>query len=90
MDLQNAGNWPKSRCSTAARRSLHDDVMPQIHAALLNLGRIQANAGAPISETIELLTQTHRQISEVLRGMPVTGNAEKSAGRAWSPRCAKR
>ena len=76
MDLQRRQLAESQVLDRQTRRSLHDDVLPQIHAALLNLGQTQANPEVPISETIGLLTQTHRQISELLRGMPVAATAE--------------
>ena len=61
-----------------ARRILHDDVLPQIHAALLALSspmsgddnqqlRDQMAGG---QEATTLLTDAHRQISNLLREMP--------------------
>lgn len=44
------------------RRVLHDDVLPQLHAALLNVTHN--------SEAITLLAEVHRQISDLLREMP--------------------
>jgi signal transduction histidine kinase len=48
-----------------ARRVLHDDVLPRLHAALLALSGEQASA-----ETASLLTEAHRQIADLLRDMP--------------------
>jgi len=47
-----------------ARRALHDDVLPRLHAALLTL-----NSGRQ-EEVAALLTQAHRQIADLLREMP--------------------
>lgn len=47
-----------------ARRVLHDEILPQLHTAMLTLG--DANPQA-----IELLTSTHRQLSNLLREMPL-------------------
>lgn len=56
------------------RRELHDDVLPRLHTAMLML------SGAPPSDTkdtiLDLLTQTHRQISNVLHAMPSTSVPE--------------
>lgn len=49
------------------RRVLHDEVLPQIHTAMLTLG---GSAGEP--ETVQLLMQAHKQISDLLRAMPQT------------------
>jgi signal transduction histidine kinase len=48
-----------------ARRTLHDDVLPQLHAAMLGM-----NSGSEKPETISLLTNVHRQISDLLHDMP--------------------
>lgn len=47
-----------------ARRVLHDDVLPNLHAALLTLNSGQAG------EVAALLTQAHRRIADLLREMP--------------------
>jgi signal transduction histidine kinase len=52
------------------RRILHDDVLPRLHAALLELGG-DAEAGADRSElVISTLSSLHRQISDLLHDMP--------------------
>ncbi|MEZ4619755.1 MAG: ATP-binding protein [Caldilineaceae bacterium] len=53
------------------RRVLHDDILPQVHAALIALG----GSGAPgnfsaIPDATNVLMATHRQISDLLREMP--------------------
>ncbi len=48
-----------------ARRVLHDDTLPRLHAALLSLSSNPANA-----EAVTLLSEVHRQISDLLREMP--------------------
>lgn len=50
------------------RRILHDDILPQVHAALLALG----NHGAT-TETANLLTGVHHQLADLLREMPARG-----------------
>jgi signal transduction histidine kinase len=47
-----------------ARRVLHDDVLPCLHAAMLLLG------SEPASEAVSLLSETHRRISDLLREIP--------------------
>jgi signal transduction histidine kinase len=56
-----------------ARRVLHDDVLPRLHAALLTMG---SNAAA--EEATSLLADTHRQIADLLHEMP-TGAAPEVA-----------
>ncbi len=52
------------------RRTLHDDVLPDLHAALLGLSSESTNG--PTADAIALLTEVHRQISDLLRQMPKT------------------
>jgi signal transduction histidine kinase len=48
-----------------ARRVLHDDILPQLHTALLKL-----NSQTTDAETIALFTDVHHQISDLLRDLP--------------------
>jgi signal transduction histidine kinase len=48
-----------------ARRVLHDDVLPQLHAAMLML-----NGQAHSAHVLETLTDTHQQIANLLRDLP--------------------
>lgn len=47
------------------RRELHDEILPRLHAALLEL-----SADAPTSAGLTTLSQVHHQISDLLRSMP--------------------
>jgi len=49
-----------------ARRVLHDDVLPRLHAAALHLSQTEGTA----AEGLSLLAEVHRQISDLLREMP--------------------
>ena len=52
------------------RRILHDDVLPRLHAALLELsGGIQAGVDRP-EKVISALSSIHRQISDLLHDLP--------------------
>lgn len=51
------------------RRVLHDDVLPQLHAALLHLHSLSA-AQPEAAEASTLLAGAHRQIAELLRELP--------------------
>jgi len=52
------------------RRILHDEVLPRLHAALLELSRdVQAGAGKP-DQVISSLSSVHRQISDLLHDLP--------------------
>jgi signal transduction histidine kinase len=52
-----------------ARRALHDDVLPRLHAAMLAL-----SSGGPDEEgdPITLLSDVHRHISDLLHDMPTS------------------
>jgi signal transduction histidine kinase len=57
------------------RRVIHDEVLPQLHAALLHLHALPEPAGAPdiaapAAEAIGLLARAHRQLAELLRELP--------------------
>lgn len=54
-----------------ARRVLHDDVLPLLHAALLRL-----NTRDPADPAIANLTQAHRQISDLLHDVLPAGAPE--------------
>jgi signal transduction histidine kinase len=50
-----------------ARRVLHDEILPDLHAAMLTL-----DDGAGSSEAVDLLADVHRRISNLLHEMPAT------------------
>jgi signal transduction histidine kinase len=52
------------------RRVLHDDVLPRLHTALLTLSVGAAPDG--LAEAIALLTDTHRQIANLLHALPTS------------------
>jgi signal transduction histidine kinase len=71
------------------RRVLHDDVLPRLHTAMLMLGtddwgsgtgRDSPNPQSQIAcrqaEVVELLTDVHRQIADLLHAMPATAAPE--------------
>jgi signal transduction histidine kinase len=60
--------------STRHKRVLHDEVLPDIHAALLTL---QAGAAAP--DSVRTLSRAHRTISELLQAGPRSAAAELQA-----------
>jgi signal transduction histidine kinase len=55
-----------------ARRLLHDEVLPLLHTAMLTL---RGSPGNP-DEALDLLADAHRQVSNLLREMPVTTSPE--------------
>jgi signal transduction histidine kinase len=51
------------------RRALHDEVLPLIHAALLNLSA--AGQSPSNQETTQMLTEAHHRLSDLLHELPV-------------------
>ena len=58
------------------RRTLHDEVLPQLHTALLVLSRVPPHEA--VQEASATLAAAHRQIANLLREMP-TGAAPEVA-----------
>jgi hypothetical protein len=52
------------------RRILHDEVLPMLHAAMLNLDRPEEESPEQSSEAIKTLANVHRQIARLIREMP--------------------
>ncbi len=53
------------------RRTVHDDVLPQLHTAILLLGQLDRPADqAVVSELTATFTDAHQQLSELLRELP--------------------
>ncbi|HVO42806.1 MAG TPA: ATP-binding protein [Aggregatilineales bacterium] len=61
MGLQRQRLAESSVIDRQARRVLHDDVLPTLHAAMLTL---------PAGESVTLLADAHRQIADLLHDMP--------------------
>lgn len=77
MQLQRQRLTENQVIDRRARRTLHDEVLPQIHTAMLLLGanaQKTASASSPQAsgEAITLLSDIHRQISDLLHDMPAT------------------
>jgi signal transduction histidine kinase len=58
-----------------ARRVLHDDVLPRLHAVLLTLSS-QADPLEERQEAIHTLVEVHHQISDLLRDLPAVTTPE--------------
>ncbi len=67
IDLQRQKMAESQLIDQRTRRVLHDDVLPQLHTALLAL-----SPTAESQEAMGLITTAHKQISELLRQMPTT------------------
>ncbi|MEJ2210530.1 MAG: hypothetical protein P8129_16040 [Anaerolineae bacterium] len=59
-----------------ARRLLHDEVLPTLHTAMLTLHGAQGQNQPAADEPLQLLADAHRQISNLLREMPVIAEPE--------------
>jgi signal transduction histidine kinase len=53
------------------RRTLHDDILPALHAAILTLGGGDSLDAAASRQTLAQLSEVHRKLSDLLRQMPV-------------------
>ena len=61
------------------RRVLHDDILPDIQAALIALSSATTNGQAENEKTqraLKLMTDAHKQISDLLHDMPTTSAPE--------------
>jgi signal transduction histidine kinase len=61
------------------RRMLHDDILPDIQAALIALSSESANGQSGNEKTqraLKLMTDAHKQISDLLHDMPTTSAPE--------------
>lgn len=56
------------------RRVLHDDVLPGLHTAMLMLSTLEPNDTT--TRAVDILTDTHRQIANLLHAMPATSAAD--------------
>ncbi len=65
MELQRQQLTQTQLLDRQARRLLHDDVLPRLHAAMLILDGAHADAQA-----IDLLAQAHRRTSDLLHEVP--------------------
>lgn len=75
MDVQRQKLAEVQMLDRSARRVLHDDILPQLHACLLLLARSDAPP-----EAMEALTAAHSGISHLLREMPLAVNSPVRLG----------
>ena len=57
------------------RRTLHDDILPSLQATMITLSGDTTN-NAPVADALTMLTDAHRQISDLLHAMPTTSAPE--------------
>src|SRR5581483_1754771 len=65
IDLQRGRLTATQVVDRRARRVLHDDILPQLHTAMLGLSSANGN-----EESLQQLTAVHRALSDLLREMP--------------------
>jgi signal transduction histidine kinase len=70
MDLQRQHLAQSQVIDQRARRVLHDDVLPGLHAAMLTLSSGGIRADSDPSGAVAMLANAHRQIADLLREMP--------------------
>ena len=54
------------------RRVLHDEILPDIQAALIALSGESVNGNGRTNHALTLMTEAHKQISDLLHDMPTT------------------
>ncbi len=74
MELQRQRLAESQIVDRRTRRVLHDEVLPQLHTALLSLSASRAEN----QSTIETLSNTHHQLSDLLHELPVVTAREVS------------
>ncbi len=81
MALQRQRLTESQIIDTRARRALHDEILPRLHAALLTLGaaipraRMAGREGPvalvdPVDDAVAQIAEAHREIANLLRAMP--------------------
>lgn len=58
------------------RRVLHDDILPDIQAALIALSGETVGGNGRTAQALSLMTDAHKQISDLLHDMPTTSAPE--------------
>lgn len=53
-----------------ARRVLHDEILQQVHTAMLVLDRASRMDSSPVEEALGIMTEVHADISRLLRSLP--------------------
>jgi len=52
------------------RRVMHDEVLPQLHTAILALNNLQTSNGTPVQQALDVLASIHRQVANLLHEIP--------------------
>jgi signal transduction histidine kinase len=73
MDLQRQKLAETQIVDQRTRRTLHDELLPRLHAALLALG---GDASEGTEEATALLAESHHLVADLLRDMPAATTSE--------------
>jgi signal transduction histidine kinase len=73
MSLQRQRLAESQLLDRRARRVLHDEILPRLHAAMLSLSSSTTNES---TEAVKQLSEVHREISNMLREMPLSTTPE--------------
>lgn len=76
MELQRARLAESRVMDLAARRTLHDEILPALHASLLALSARVPAGDMTAQEALESIAGVHRRVAELLRQMPAPPAAE--------------
>jgi hypothetical protein len=76
LDLQRQHMAQTQVVDQQTRRVLHDEILPDLHAAMIGLSAGQGNGTGDSEELLALLAGTHRQISDLLRELPAASTPE--------------
>ncbi|MCE1255460.1 MAG: hypothetical protein LWX83_18170, partial [Anaerolineae bacterium] len=68
-DLQRQRMHESQLLDRRTRRVLHDDILPRLHSVLISLSS-DSQRSPEVEESIRSLSDTHRQISDLLRESP--------------------
>jgi signal transduction histidine kinase len=75
-DLQRERMVSSQVLDRRTRRVLHDEILPTLHTSLLKLSSLPSAQTPEMGEVVQLLSDTHRQISALLRDLPVSAPPE--------------
>lgn len=75
MDLQRQRLAQTQIIDQQTRRVLHDDILPNLQAAMIALSSAP-DANGQLPQAMTLMTDAHRQISDLLHDMPTTSAPE--------------
>lgn len=74
MALQRRSLSEATAHGRSLRSLLHDDVLPRLHAAMLAINSADVGEQARADVAVEQLTDLHRELAEMLRGLSAGGS----------------